>query len=266
MNKGLYLPQSDCECYYQALDLLNDALDEALDPIEQDIESNTERIEALEQQETESNYIYLNEWLADNACAGYPQSQSDLVDLIDSGKKLVYFSVQDGNLYVSNGEYEYDGGVPRIYFSIFHSCDSESNKAEAYLGTEFSFNIIDSFYDYMRIVPMNVDTNMSFSGFTPPANAVGVIVGISGIKIKPEQVYLMGKSGYTPALLWPGADFGSFITFVSGGSFDDGDEWNFIYNGEWKTNHNTFPYMQIVEYLFDGISQKVLVVIDETTL
>lgn len=46
MPREVYLPDSDCECYYQALDLLNDALE----PID-------ERITALEQNAPDPMYM-----------------------------------------------------------------------------------------------------------------------------------------------------------------------------------------------------------------
>ena len=274
MSRPLYVPDSDCECYQMALDLLNEAIQPFIDRLEslergypqymglsteekpEDVPKNSIYLELDtgkfyyydngEWKEmdcscnggggSESEYIYLNEWMADNACAGYPKTQIDLVDLINQGKKLLYFNVQDGNLYVSNGQYEYNGLYPDIYFSIFHECTDEENKETgAYLGSEMQFISNGKVDNFMRTVPMNINNTINIAGFTPPQDAIGIIVGIEGQPITAENVFYMFNSGYLPSVIFNG----EYVTFYAD-SLVAGAEWPFYVNGAIQVGSSPF--------------------------
>lgn len=272
MSRPLYVPDSDCECYQMALDLLNEAIQPFIDRLEsiergypqymglsteekpEDVPKNSIYLEIDtgkfyyydngEWKEmdcscnggSESEYIYLNEWIADNACAGYPKTQIDLVDLINQGKKLLYFNVQDGNLYVSNGQYEYNGLYPDIYFSIFHECTDEENKETgAYLGSEMQFISNGKVDNFMRTVPMNINHTINIPDFDPPQNAIGIIVGIEGKPITAENVFHMFRSGYLPSVILNE----EYVTFYAD-SLVAGAEWPFYLNGAIQVGSSPF--------------------------
>ena len=281
-SRKVYLPSSDCECYYQALDLLNEALApfiERLESLERGLpqylglstetkpndapknsiylELDTGRFYYYDGNSwelmdcscgssgggtVESEYIFLNEWLADNACAGYPETQIDLANLIDQGKKLLYFNVQDGNLYISNGQYEYNGLYPDIYFSIFHGCDDEENRdTGAYLGSEMQFISNGKLDNFMRTVPMNVNTTIDVPGFTPPEDAIGIIVGIEGQPITAKNVFYMFKSGYLPSVSYGGDNYATFYI----DSLSNMAEFPFYLNGSPQLGN---PYVKLYEH------------------
>lgn len=272
MSRPLYVPDSDCECYQMALDLLNEAIQPFIDRLEsiergypqymglsteekpEDVPKNSiyleidtgkfyyydngewKEMDCSCNGSSESEYIYLNEWMADNACAGYPKTQIDLVDLINQGKKLLYFNVQDGNLYVSNGQYEYNGLYPDIYFSIFHGCNDEENKdTGAYLGSEMQFISNGKVDNFMRTVPMNINHTINIPDFDPPQNAIGIIVGIEGKPITAENVFHMFRSGYLPSVIFNE----EYVTFYAD-SLVAGAEWPFYLNGAIQVGSSPF--------------------------
>lgn len=272
MSRPLYIPDSDCECYQMALDLLNEAIQPFIDRLEslergypqymglsteekpEDVPKNSiyleldtgkfyyydngewKEMDCSCNGSSESEYIYLNEWMADNACAGYPKTQIDLVDLINQGKKLLYFNVQDGNLYVSNGQYEYNGLYPDIYFSIFHGCNDEENKETgAYLGSEMQFISNGKVDNFMRTVPMNINHTINIPEFTVPQNAIGIIVGIEGQPITAENVFHMFRSGYLPSVIF-NEEYATFYI----DSLVDGAEVPFYLNGAIQVGSSPF--------------------------
>lgn len=244
-NKAPYLPMSDCECYMEALELVEQAMEE------------------------HEKYIYLNEWLANNACNGYPQSQEDLADLVRDGKKLLYFSAQSGNLYISNGYIDDSGSYPIIYFSLFPQCDDESrSNSGAWLGSEFSFYSNDSYSGSMKYVMLNVDSDMSdeiAAGLVVPNNAVGILKDVNGMRITKKYArYFYGNGNY-PVVGYNTVGFSSFLTFHA--SYDesyDGEQINFYYNGKTLSNHSLYPYIRVTKFQSGTLNFEYLIVIDET--
>ena len=244
-NKAPYLPMSDCECYMEALELVEQAMEDY------------------------EKYIYLNDWLANNACNGYPQSQEDLADLVRDGKKLLYFSSQSGNLYISNGYIDDSGSYPIIYFSLFPECDDENrSKSGAWLGAEFAFYPNDNYMGSMKYVLLNVDADMSSEvsrGFVVPNNAVGILKDVSGMTINDKYLNYFYSNGNFPVVALNTVDFSSFLTIgFSSNDYHDGDTLNFKYNSRTWSNHSTHPYIRITKQQVGSIVFDCLVVIDET--
>ena len=241
-NPGPYIPMSDCECYLMALELVQQAIEE------------------------DEKYIYLNDWLQENACAGYPHDLNYIVNMVEEGKKLLYFAPQDGNLYISNG---YTTDYPtRIYFSIYPGCDDVSNSnSGAWLTYEFAFEVDDQFSGNIRSILLNVDPDTSFEearGLILPANSVGIIRTIHGNAISPSKIYYLNATGYVATVGLTTVGFTSFLQFYSSGSDSDGSQWNFRLNRKTWSDHATYPYIRVTDYTYGSITYKVLMVIDET--
>lgn len=242
---GPHIPMSDCECYMEALDLVEQALEE------------------------NQKYIFLNEWLAQNICDGYTQNAEDIANLVRDGKKLLYFSTHSGNLYISNGYIDTEGGYTKIYFSIYPECDDVARAASgAWIGDELTFYPNSNYTGSMRSVLMNVDSDMSKEidrGFVPPANALGILKSIDGVPIQPEHIYYFDSNGYIPVVSLNTVNFSSFVTFyTSWQEIEDGVTWNFRYNGVQWSNHSLYPYIRVTKQTVGSNVFNYLVVIDET--